>query len=43
MKEFIIQENAVVQDPIKQEICSRRKVNCVRFYHFLTVMCNHGT
>jgi hypothetical protein len=40
--QFRDQDNCVVlilptvtQHPIKQQICSRRKVNCIRFHHFL--------
>ena len=43
VKEFIIHENAVIQHPINQEICSRRKMGCIRFHHFLNVRYKHET
>lgn len=43
MKEFIIHENAVIQHPINQEICRRKKMNCIRFHHFLNVRYKHET
>lgn len=43
MKEFMIQEYVVIQHPINQEICSRRKMGCIRFHHFLNVRYKHET